>query len=76
MLEKSKNPVYHGVFFWRVVQGSNLRPMVLETIALPTELTTHTALEASPRIAWASLSQAFKADKRKKIKTRALLLEL
>ena len=26
---------------WRVVQGSNLRPMVLETIALPTELTTH-----------------------------------
>ena len=27
-------------FFWRAVQGSNLRPVVLETTALPTELTT------------------------------------
>lgn len=25
---------------WRAVQGSNLRPVVLETTALPTELTT------------------------------------
>ena len=28
------------VSFWRAVQGSNLRPVVLETTALPTELTT------------------------------------
>jgi hypothetical protein len=42
--------------------------MVLETIALPTELTTRTA--------WASLSQAFKADKRKNREARALVLEL
>jgi hypothetical protein len=29
---KCKNPVYHGVLSWRVVQGSNLRPMVLERV--------------------------------------------
>jgi hypothetical protein len=35
-----KSPMLNRGFAWRAVQGSNLRPVVLETTALPTELTT------------------------------------